>query len=186
VIQDHGETIVSKSNSKAVFLACDSDVVCTYDGFIRLERKEFPIEQELFCTTPLFGLPSMGSVVIMGIQLAYYMGFDSVYLYGIDHDFKVVADAKSDDPWRAAVNEGNHFIPNYRQGARWAPPATDLIEAGFLICKEKFASEAKSLINVSRRSKLPYVCRGDFDSLFGADGQVRAVGGAVLHHSATT
>lgn len=169
VIQDSGEKIVSECASQAVFFACDADLECPYGGFTRLVRQEFTLEQQVvFCATPLFGIPSMGSVVIFGIQLAYFMGFDAVYLYGIDHDFHVVRDPKSTDPWRQAVNDNNHFIPNYREGAPWAPPSTDLIEAGFLLCQERFDSESKRLINVSRKTQLPHIPRAKFESLFAA------------------
>jgi len=167
VISDFGFDIAEKSQPSTVCFACDQGSKFNYSGFIRVLRRETFGSEILFCKTPLFGVPSMGSVVIFGIQLAYYMGFSTIYLYGVDHDFKVEIDPDAKDPWRSAVNEGNHFIKNYRQGARWAPPATDLIENGFLLCQKEFEADSRKLYNVSRRTKLPYVKRLDFDELFG-------------------
>lgn len=166
VLEDFGYDIVTKCESNTVIFGVEKDFDSSYSGYFRVERREKFGSDTLFCKTPIFGIPSMGSVVIFSLQLAYFMGFEMVYLYGIDHDFKVVTNNIAEDPWRSAVNEGNHFIKDYRQGRNWAPPKTKLIERGFYLSNKEYEYSDRGLINISRKTKLPYVRKANFDSVF--------------------
>jgi len=80
-----------------------------------------PDNGQPFCPDPTQGLQEGNTVTYVAMQLAYYMGFETVILIGVDHDYKtpgiphteVVSEAK--DP--------NHFHPDYfGDGVKWHLP----------------------------------------------------------------
>ena len=160
VLQDFGKEIIERSESTV--LISTHDGIKLGDGkYIKFNRIEKSDPE--FSYNILSALPSMGSVVICALQCAYFMGFQEVYLYGIDHNFKVILNPDEANVWRQAVNEGNHFIPNYRQGSSWAPPWIELMEKGFHLCKDVFEKDGRRIVNSTRGGKLDIFDRMDFD-----------------------
>jgi hypothetical protein len=165
VIQDHGEDIAQKSSGEVIF-SVDPDMnYSAPEGIVTLKRTEYDIGSQVFHPTPFFGLPSMGSVIIMGIQLAYFMGCNPILVYGVDHSFKVDLNNDRSDRWRLAANDNNHFIKDYRQGRSWCPPDIPRIEEGFSLCYEYLSKRAVDIVNISRESSLNELPKASFDSL---------------------
>lgn len=127
-------------------------------GFNWLRIKDTKIFK--FAENPLRSISPGGSVVVAAIQLAYYMGCKDIYLYGIDHSFRVESIPES--PNGKVQGEGNHFIKDYRSDTAWFPPDTVKIEQSFTACLNKINRGSGNLINISRESKLPGVPRQDF------------------------
>lgn len=166
VLEDFGIEIAQKSDSVPIFIASNEWNLQFPSNVINVDRIVYQRKRELFHETPIWGLPDIGSVVVVALQLAYYMGCDPVYIYGIDHSFHVNIRDKADDPWRAADNDGNHFIPGYREGRPWAPPNVSLIEDGFALCNEFYSQNGRKLFNISRKSKLKAIPLRAFESIF--------------------
>jgi hypothetical protein len=106
-----------------------------------------------------------GSVLIPAIQLGFFMGIREFYLYGVDHDFKYEIDESEGDKWRRAAGDDNHFIKNYRSGAKWCPPETSYIERSFEICDRFLRAHGGSVKNATRGGKLEVLERVAFGSL---------------------
>ena len=69
-----------------------------------------------------------GSSLIAAIQIALFLGFKKIYLYGVDLDFDSFT-----NPFEAYSNEpNNHFIANYRSGLPWNQPQWDRIMPGMV------------------------------------------------------
>ena len=102
-----------------------------------------------------------GSVVVATLQIAKYMGFKNIYLYGIDHSFNIV-NSKYDTDF--AINDDNHFIKNYRSGKEWRPPDVPLINEGFHKSFEILKFYNIQLVNLSRKSKLRKIPKKNFDT----------------------
>jgi len=118
-----------------------------------------------FAANPLKHIEPGGSVVVAGLQLAFYMGCSEFYLYGIDHDF-TFSDFKCNNKNTnrdLVQGEGNHFIANYRSNKMWCPPDFDLIERAFIGSKEFLERKSKLIMNISRKSKLKALPTLDFD-----------------------
>lgn len=109
-----------------------------------------------------------GTVSYIALQLAYYMGYDPVYLVGFDHSYSVPADAQvegraitstSDDP--------NHFHPDYfGKGYRWHEPRVDRMEKAYRKARSAYEAAGRNVLNATAGGKLEVFRRVEFDSLF--------------------
>ena len=93
------------------------------------------------------------SVVVSALQFAHFLGYRQFFIYGIDHQF-IIDDILIEGK---ANSEGNHFIPNYRDGKRWVPPDFDRIEYAFNECNSFLLEDGCTFLNISRQSKLKCV-----------------------------
>ncbi|MEM9705424.1 MAG: 6-hydroxymethylpterin diphosphokinase MptE-like protein [Pseudomonadota bacterium] len=116
-----------------------------------------------------------GTVSYIVMQLAYYMGFNPVYLIGFDHSYTVPKDAavkgraitsQSDDP--------NHFHPDYfGKGYRWHDPRVDRMETAYRKARAAFEADNRKIYNASAGGRLEVFERVDFASLFGPETTAR-------------
>lgn len=101
------------------------------------------------------------TVTYVCMQLAYWMGFQTVLLVGVDHYFDVkgapnelqVADGK--DP--------NHFDPTYfADGDTWNLPDLDNSERAYNIAKRVFEKSGRRIINLTTKTALDVFPRDDY------------------------
>lgn len=97
----------------------------------------------------------------IGLQLAAYMGFQEIYLLGIDHNFNGIAAGKE-----------NHFIDNYfsdKDDAQHKAAVFETEKATRQYEKAELHSRQHGfrIYNATRGGKLEVFERVDFDSLFG-------------------
>jgi len=96
----------------------------------------------------------------VGLQLAAYMGFQEIYLLGVDHDFNGIA-----------VGKENHFIDNYYTDQEFVQYKAVVFETE-KATKQYEKAELYSrqhgfrIYNATRGGKLEVFERVDFDSLF--------------------
>ncbi|MEJ6662340.1 MAG: 6-hydroxymethylpterin diphosphokinase MptE-like protein [Bacteroidia bacterium] len=121
-----------------------------------------------FSTDALRYLWVGGTVSYLSMQLAYYMGFNEVYLIGFDHSYDIPEDAEvnqseimsnSDDP--------NHFDPKYfGKGYRWHDPQVDRMEKSYERAKLVFEKNNRNIINATVGGHLEVFPRVDYFTLF--------------------
>ena len=103
-----------------------------------------------------------GSVIVVALQAAFYMGIREVYLYGVDHDFSFLRQTVGTD---LVSGEGNHFISDYRSGKSWHPPDVAEIENAMAACRRFYESQSGSVVNTTRNGKLTVFDRASFDQI---------------------
>ena len=111
------------------------------------------------------------SVVLEQIQLAYAMGFQRVFLVGIDFKFaqghKTGVSSASGEVL-VAGGEQNHFHPNYRtKKETWTVPLLAEQARAYGFCRAAFERQGRVLVNASRQSELKELESADFDLIFG-------------------
>lgn len=107
-----------------------------------------------------------GSVTFMCLQIAYYMGFDEVYMIGFDHNYPKVQKSESSIIVTADKDE-NHFIPNYyTKGERWHDPNVERMEMGFSSANEFFTKNNRKVYNATYGGHLEVFERKDYDKIF--------------------
>jgi hypothetical protein len=112
------------------------------------------------------------SVVVDLIQLAQYMGFDNIYLVGIDFSFYIPKGSETEETSISgdvlkSSGEVNHFHKDYRKpGEKWTVPRLDDLKDAFAICGKFLNQDRERLVNASRVSKLDVLPRADFDKTF--------------------
>jgi hypothetical protein len=106
-----------------------------------------------FSYTPDIQIYEGFTVTNVCLQLAFYMGFDTILLYGVDHRFEVkgksntVQEAKGDDP--------NHFHPKYfTDGNLWQLPDLYMSEQYYRLANNIFREHGKRIINLTKDSAL--------------------------------
>ena len=118
------------------------------------------------------------TVLTYAIQIAYYLGFDQIFLIGCDLGYKVpnTVEQSGDDIFKMGVgfdlkstydDDQNHFDPKYfGKGRLWhAPNEMGMIDDHNL-CLNAFRSKGRSIFNATVGGKLEVYERRDFDSLF--------------------
>ncbi|NMG59557.1 FkbM family methyltransferase [Geitlerinema sp. P-1104] len=121
--------------------------------------------QKPFSPNPLNGLNEGYTVTYFALQLAYYMGFETVVLIGVDHSFSTKGEAnkeitsQGDDP--------NHFHPSYfGKGTRWQLPDLENSEKHYRLAEAHFRSDGRQIIDATVGGKCPVFPKADYRQLF--------------------
>ena len=135
-------------------------------------------QKELKGNLPIFSnnfaefATNMGNVSHTAIQLAFFLGCNPVYLVGCDHS---MADLMNDfEPGHIKITEKNlpifqkyHFTENYYKiGDEIGVPFIELENQAYKSCNDFFKSSGRQLLNAGLDSRVPFIPKIDFDSLF--------------------
>ncbi|RRB04225.1 6-hydroxymethylpterin diphosphokinase MptE-like protein [Larkinella rosea] len=114
-----------------------------------------------------------GSVTYLCLQLAYYMGFEKVYMIGFDHSYKIPEEAIISNKHEAGFDilsttaDPNHFSPDYfGKGYRWHDPNVERMEMGFRKANEVFERNGRKVYNATAGGNLNAFDRINYDDLF--------------------
>jgi hypothetical protein len=92
------------------------------------------------------------TVTYVAIQIAYYMGFSTIFLIGLDHYFQCNGAPnetqlhKGDDP--------NHFDPRYFKEQEWQLPDMEAMELAYRLTKYHFAKNGRQIYDATVDGKL--------------------------------
>jgi hypothetical protein len=105
------------------------------------------------------------TVTYVCLQLAYFMGFSTAILIGVDHSFvtqgqaNAVVTSEGDDP--------NHFAGNYfGKGFRWQLPDLEGSERAYQMAKEAYEADGRQILDATVGGRLAVFPKADYDSLF--------------------
>jgi hypothetical protein len=105
------------------------------------------------------------TVTNVALQLAYHMGFSTVILIGVDHNFVTQGDAnktvtsQGDDP--------NHFASNYfGKGFKWQLPDLETSERAYRMAKVAYEADGRQILDATVGGKLTIFPKVDYTSLF--------------------
>ena len=108
------------------------------------------------------------SVTYLNMQLAYYMGFEKVYLIGMDFSYALPKStivegvnytSRDDDP--------NHFHPDYfGKGKKWHDPKLDRVAICYEYAKKVYEENGRKIYNATIEGRLEIFSRVDYYSLF--------------------
>jgi len=109
-----------------------------------------------------------GTVTYLCMQLAFYLGFDEVYLIGFDHSYQIPTSAivegndivsTGDDP--------NHFNADYfGAGKRWHDPRLDRMEKAYSKARKHFEAAGRIIHNATHGGHLEIFKRTAYSELF--------------------
>lgn len=107
-----------------------------------------------------------GTVTFVALQLAYYMGFHTVILVGLDHQYNEKG-APSGTETRTAERDESHFHPGYfPKGIKWQLPDLVRSEVDFQIARDAFEADGRVILDATIGGKCPVFNKVDFSSLF--------------------
>jgi hypothetical protein len=121
-------------------------------------RFSYDISDKIYCGQ---------SVTIINLQIAFYLGFKSAILIGMDFDYVVpkgfIVDGNSilstgDDP--------NHFHHEYfGKGKKWHDPKLDNVLKNYKLAKTVYEIDGREIINATSGGKLEVFRREDFNKI---------------------
>jgi len=136
------------------------------------------LQEDDFSWDATKGLVMGGTVLTLPIQLAAYMGFNPIYLIGVDVSYqvksevvqsgKVIADNQVKQFLESTADDDpNHFDPRYfGKGKKWHNPNPDKMKDGFSNMWRNLSKKNISLLNATIGGQLDSIPRVEFDSLF--------------------
>lgn len=105
------------------------------------------------------------TVTNVALQLAFYMGFETVILIGVDHNFTTQG-----APNTTVVSQGddpNHFHAGYfGKGFRWQLPDLETSEQAYTLARQTYAAAGRQVLDATVGGKLTVFPKVDYDSLF--------------------
>jgi hypothetical protein len=91
------------------------------------------------------------TVTFVCLQLAYYMGFDTVLMVGVDHSFKYDGAPNMQNTYQG--NDENHFHPDYFKGREWNNPDLEKSERAYALARTAFELKKRRIINLTDNTK---------------------------------
>jgi glycosyltransferase involved in cell wall biosynthesis len=112
------------------------------------------------------------TVTFTVLQLAAYLGFEEIYLVGVDADYAIPPDAQQASAYSTGVidmqsDDTNHFHPDYfGKGFRWHDPQVDKMVEAYAEARRTIETTDQRIYNATVGGKLEVFERRDFESLF--------------------
>lgn len=166
---DHGNSLPIHSETTWDLLKTQRNALCyKYKGSIADWNYGAPaIMNESLAS----GILAYGYTVLVDqIQIAYAMGFKSVYLVGVDFSFSggmKTSEKCASGEVLISNGELNHFHKDYRKpGEKWTVPKMEEQRHAFAFCRAAFERDGRKLINASKKSELDVLEKIEFDKIF--------------------
>ncbi|WP_416876865.1 FkbM family methyltransferase [Litorimonas sp.] len=112
------------------------------------------------------------TVTFSCMQLAHYMGFEEIYLIGVDASYEIPDDVDDSDEYNVGVldmksDDPNHFHPDYfGKGFRWHDPQVHKMIEAYKEARKITDLSGRRIYNATVGGKLEVFDRVSFDSLF--------------------
>jgi len=107
----------------------------------------------LFAENITKGVCIDATVTYMAMQIAYYMGFKTVILIGVDHFFESKGQPHS--TVKLSGEDPNHFDPNYfGYGIPWQLPDLEGSERAYQRAKKVFEADGRRILDATVEGKL--------------------------------
>ena len=111
------------------------------------------------------------SVTIMNLQIAYFMGFQNVYVIGMDFNYQLNHDTQEVHENKVFIlsqgDDENHFHPDYfGKGKTWKDPKLHNVEKSYICCRDYYEKNGRKIYNASYGGKLEVFDRVNYDLLF--------------------
>ena len=99
------------------------------------------------------------------LQLAYYLGFSTAVLIGVDHNF--TTQGKPNTTITSQGDDPNHFHPGYfGKGFRWQLPDLECSEIAYAMAHRAFEADNRMILDATVGGKLQVFTKVDYSTLF--------------------
>ncbi|MFD0987439.1 6-hydroxymethylpterin diphosphokinase MptE-like protein [Methyloligella solikamskensis] len=112
------------------------------------------------------------TVTFTSLQLAAYLGFEEIYLIGVDASYDIPKDAQNSTAYKVGVldmksDDPNHFNPDYfGKGFRWHDPQVDQMLGAYEEAKRITDDLGQTIYNATVGGMLEVFPRRDYVDLF--------------------
>lgn len=115
------------------------------------------------------GLHEGFTVTVGLLQIAAIMGFEKIYLVGVDHNYEIPTDNVNDDKKWSGAGLSNHFseeYTNHANGQIWEMPDIVKMTKAYDAAAQWASENGIEILNATPGTKLESFPKVDFDSLF--------------------
>lgn len=120
-----------------------------------------------FSTHPEVEIYEGYTVTFVSLQLAYYMGFSTVLLVGVDHKYDVPDGTEPNEVLQMTDDDMNHFSPEYFRGMSWNAPDLEQSEISYQMAKEVYEQDYRKIINLTPNTALNVFEKGNINDWLG-------------------
>jgi hypothetical protein len=92
------------------------------------------------------------TVTYVAMQIAFYMGFQRIFLIGVDHNF--VAQGSPNDLQILKGDDPNHFSPNYFSNQKWQLPDLEASELSYNLARFFYSRNGRQIYDATIDGKL--------------------------------
>lgn len=100
------------------------------------------------------------TVTYVAMQIAYYMGFERVFIIGVDHSFKQSGSSNETQTYEG--DDQNHFHPDYFKGQKWQLADVYGSECSFHLANYYFKKDERLILDATVGGKLDVFPKIDF------------------------
>tara|TARA_R110000868_G_scaffold2384_5_gene17647 strand:- start:5583 stop:7925 length:2343 start_codon:yes stop_codon:yes gene_type:complete len=146
--------------------------------FNHLPRKSYPHGFDF--TSDASSVTYTGcTVTFTAMQLAHWLGFEELYLIGVDASYSIPSDTATSGQYGVGVldmasDDPNHFHPDYfGKGFRWHDPQVDKMLEAYAEAKRATEAAGRPILNATVGGELEVFRRVDYNALFPAENAPR-------------
>lgn len=157
--------------SKEVYESLDTPLFLSYNKSKNVIQKRSNIfrlftkgGKDWFFASPEMPIFEGMTVTYVALQLAYYMGFNRVFLVGVDHNFVQKGDPHSKQKMQGA--DVNHFDPNYFAGKDWHLADLKGSEVSYQMADWAFTKDKRKVFDATIEGKLQVFEKIDLNKAF--------------------
>ena len=100
------------------------------------------------------------TVTYVAMQIAYYMGFERVFIIGVDHSFKQSGNSNETQVYEG--DDQNHFDPNYFKGQKWQLADVYGSECSFHLANYHYKKANRLILDATIGGKLDVFKKIDY------------------------
>lgn len=127
-------------------------------GFDALWLRSMPAP--LFSYDPSRYVYEGHTVTFVCMQLAFFMGYTTVLLVGVDHSY--VFEGPANQPQALTGDDPNHFTPEYFKGQMWHTPDLPKSEQAYQMAQKAFDDDGRRILNLTTRTELTVFPQDDW------------------------
>jgi len=101
------------------------------------------------------------TVTYVAMQIAYYMGFSSIFLIGVDHNFQY--SGRPNEKQLMQGKDPNHFDSRYFQNCEWQLPDLEASELAYRAANFYFKRSGRQIYDATVNGKLTIFPKISFD-----------------------
>lgn len=106
------------------------------------------------------------TVTFVALQLAYYMGFQKVYLVGLDHNYKEKGIPSKTETRRPDQDESHFHVNYFPKGYKWQLPDLLRSEIEFDISRKAFEADGREVLDATIGGKCHIFKKTAYEDLF--------------------
>lgn len=98
------------------------------------------------------------TVTFVSLQLAFFMGFTTALLVGVDHRFTY--SGNPNEQQHMAGDDPNHFSPDYFKNQDWHNPDLERSEHAYRLALKAFTDDSRKIVNLTQGTALNVFQKG--------------------------